>query len=191
MNAILLAGGGSVRMGGLDKAFLPFRTSTFLEHKLAFLKPRFENILVVVSEPGPYERFSDAGTHIIPDEAAGQGPLMGLWTGLKKSASGYNFVTTVDSPFTRPELIILLIENSAGQDVCVPEWKGFLEPLCAVYARSCIPHIGKALDKKRVVSFYGSVRVCTLPEETVRAADPEGLSFININTPEEYRTWMQ
>jgi molybdopterin-guanine dinucleotide biosynthesis protein A len=191
MNAILLAGGRSMRMGGLDKALLPFRSSTFLGYKLVILRPRFEKILVVVSEPGQYERFGDAGTRIVTDESPGQGSLMGLWTGLKASESAYNFVTTVDSPFTRSELISLLFENSEDQDVCVPEWNGFLEPLCAVYARACIPHIGKVLDRKRIVSFYESVRVHILPERTVRAADPEGLSFININTPEEYLKWMQ
>jgi molybdopterin-guanine dinucleotide biosynthesis protein A len=45
-----------------------------------------------------------------------------------------------------------------------------------------------ALDagKRRIVSFFPAVRVRAVPREELSAIDPKGLSFRNINTPEEY-----
>jgi molybdopterin-guanine dinucleotide biosynthesis protein A len=53
-----------------------------------------------------------------------------------------------------------------------------------------ITYLKKLLDdailgKGRIVSFFPLVRVCRVPEAEVTAADPAGLSFVNVNTPED------
>ena len=69
----------------------------------------------------------------------------------------------------------------------VPVRNGRWEPLFALYHRRCIPAIVDAVERgdRKIVSFYGKVKVKELVEKNWRAVDPEGLSFLNVNTPEE------
>ena len=63
-----------------------------------------------------------------------------------------------------------------------------LQPLHALYGRRCITAIEEQLQagRKRIVSFFPLVNVRELGAEHWQESDPEGLSFRNINTPEEY-----
>ena len=72
------------------------------------------------------------------------------------------------------------------RDALVPVWKGKPEPLCAVYSRACIGPIERTMDQGRVVSFYPLVRVRLVEEAAVRAVDPDGRSFANVNTPQDF-----
>jgi molybdopterin-guanine dinucleotide biosynthesis protein A len=110
---------------------------------------------------------------------------MGLYSGLRASRSERTFVTTADSPLLRRELVRYLQGNAGGWDALVPLWRGYPEPLCAVYARSCIEAIAESLEMGRVVSFYPRVRVRFVEEPIVRGLDPRGRSFLNANTPED------
>jgi molybdopterin-guanine dinucleotide biosynthesis protein A len=90
--------------------------------------------------------------------------------------------------------------------IVVPETEKGLQPLCAVYARTCLPHIEKQLSgesataskdtdaqRKRIlrqglkiINFYDQVRVKKIPEGTLRQVDPDLQSFFNVNTPEDF-----
>jgi len=213
MNAIILSGGKGSRLGnkiplnppfvkgeegGLEgrhqityegqnvyateKAFLTLGKETFMERKIKKLKPLFEEIIIVTNAPLLY---SEMGVRVIKDEKEGVGPLMGLYCGLKNSSSDYNFVTTSDTPFLKIELVQYLIEKVDGYDALVPKWRGMTEPLCAIYSKRCIPHIEKVMGE-RVTAFYKYVNAKLLTEKVLKKIDPEGLSFFNVNTPEDY-----
>jgi molybdopterin-guanine dinucleotide biosynthesis protein A len=64
---------------------------------------------------------------------------------------------------------------------------GSWEPLQAVYARACLPAVEAALTRgdRRKISFLPDVRVCTVEADVLRGLDPRGLTFFNINTPED------
>jgi molybdopterin-guanine dinucleotide biosynthesis protein A len=46
-------------------------------------------------------------------------------------------------------------------------------------------------DELQVVRFFPSVKMAYLDEEEIRRLDPEGLSFFNINTPEDMAKAME
>ena len=112
---------------------------------------------------------------------------MGIYTGLKHSSSDRNFITSVDSPYVHTGLTRHLLDDPGDWDVHVPKWRGYLEPLYAVYRKTCIPHIEKVLDRKKIIIFYDAVRMHYADEEVCRSFDPEGNCFININSMEDYR----
>ncbi|HIE27582.1 TPA: hypothetical protein EYP66_09870 [Candidatus Poribacteria bacterium] len=66
------------------------------------------------------------------------------------------------------------------------EW---LEPLHAVYRRSCLPAIETAIraGQQSAFSFYDRVQVRYVDPAEIAHLDPELRSFRNINTPEEWR----
>jgi len=183
MTCIILSGGAGTRMGGREKAFLTLDGETFIERKLRLLKPLFSEILIVVNTPVLYEGLDAV---ILQDEIQGSGPLMGMYSGLKHSSSDKNFITSVDSPYVHTGLIHYLLESPGDWDAHVPVWRGFLEPLYAVYRKTCVPHIEKVLDRKKVIIFYDAVRMQYAGEEVIKSFDPQGNCFININSMEDY-----
>jgi len=183
MNAIILAGGLALRMGGTTKAFLRLDGERFIDRILRVLGPLFEAFIVVTNEP---ELFAGLGVRVVRDEREGVGPLMGLYSGLKASVSTTSFITAADTPLVNETLVRRLLGIGEECDVLAPRWNGNVEPLCAVYARRCLPAIESVLDRGRIVSFFPLVRVCYLEEAIVRALDPRGLSFFNVNSPADY-----
>ena len=94
-------------------------------------------------------------------------------------------------PIIKPALLQHLISLSEGYDAVVPRLKpnGFVEPFRAVYKKSCLGPIKKAIDagQRRVISFLGNVNVRYVGREEISGFDPELVSFLNANTPEEMK----
>ena len=96
-----------------------------------------------------------------------------------------------DMPFASASLIeaagrLLLQEET---DVVIPDSGDGLEPLHAVYRReTCLPAIESAIeaDQWRLISWFPQVKVRILQPDEIKAYDPSGLVFWNLNTPEEF-----
>jgi molybdopterin-guanine dinucleotide biosynthesis protein A len=82
-------------------------------------------------------------------------------------------------------LIEHLLRASPTAEVVIPRWRGELEPLQAVYRRSCLAPVERALaeGRRRMIDFHADVRVHVVEEDVIAGLDPQGLSFFNINTP--------
>jgi molybdopterin-guanine dinucleotide biosynthesis protein A len=187
MTGIILSGGAGRRMGGREKAFLTLDGETFIQRKIRLLKPLFDELLVIVNRA---ELYSGIEADILEDETPGDGPLMGMYTGLKASSSDINFITSVDSPFVHTGLVEYLLSEIEDRDAHVPVWRGYLEPLYAVYRKSCIPHIKKFLGRKKIILFYDTIRLKCADETVCSSFDPNGRCFININSMDDYRMYI-
>lgn len=121
---------------------------------------------------------------IVTDVYAGKGPLAGIYTGLEASNSAYNLVVACDMPFLNRDLLAYMLEISAGFDAVVPRLGDMVEPLHAVYSKSCLPAIKRMLDGGRfnVGGLPAQVGVRYVEAEEIDRFDPEHLSFFNINT---------
>ena len=137
MTAIVLAGGRSSRMGR-PKALLPFDGEPLILHIVRRLQRLFPRIVVVAS---PGQELPEMPVTIVHDEVAYQGPVGGLYYGLKATEDEAAFVTSCDSAFASDALISHLVASIPGYDVVVPRWDGRLQPLLAVYRHSVLPHL--------------------------------------------------
>ncbi|MFP4563723.1 MAG: molybdenum cofactor guanylyltransferase [Spirochaetia bacterium] len=191
--AAVLSGGAGTRIGGREKGLLPCGGITFIEKKIADIEVVFSSIFIVTAKPELY-RFLEKRVRVVEDFVEGGGALGGIYTALRAAEAeggdlpGAVFITTSDTPFLVPELARVLFDEAAkgGFDVFIPRWKGMIEPLCGVYTLRCIPAIEEILPRRKIRLFYPRVRTGYLPEEKIREIDPEGKSFININTEEDY-----
>ena len=183
-SAIVLAGGKSSRMGR-PKAMLSFGGEPLIVQVIRRLGPLFPDI-VVVAAPG--QDLPELPATLVRDEVAYQGPVGGLCYGLRECRSAAAFVTSCDVPFLSLPLVSHLAARLPGHDVVVPRWEGRLQPLHAVYRRSVLPLLEQQLRRGelRPVFLYDKVRTLKLEEEEARALDPDGWSFFNMNTPEDY-----
>ncbi len=178
----ILAGGKSLRYGR-NKALETFRGKSLIERAVASLSGFGDPVLVIANDVLPYLHVRAT---LVQDVVRDQGPLGGVFTALLFSPHDWVFLKATDMPFLVEELARKMSSLKEGCDAVVPILNGRPEPLLAIYSRRCLAPIAAALEKgeRKVTSFYRKVKVKELPEKEWRKVDPEGLSFKNVNTPE-------
>jgi molybdopterin-guanine dinucleotide biosynthesis protein A len=183
--AAIIAGGPAKRMGGQAKAFLHVDGQTIAERQLASLRSAFESVLVVAKDPAAW-----AGLHVevVTDRIEGAGPLGGIEAALS-AAAGFDAVVCVagDLPFLSPRLLAELRDRVPVADAVAPRRGGRAEPLCARYARALQPIVAARLGEGNLAvhELLESIRVDWIDDDELAQLDPEGHSFLNINTPED------
>jgi molybdopterin-guanine dinucleotide biosynthesis protein A len=170
---------------GQPKALLPFDGVPLIVHIVETLSALFPEV-VVVAAPG--QDLPSMPVTLVHDEVAHQGPVGGIYYGLAAAAGEVSFVTSCDSVFLNPALIRHVVSRIADHDVAVPWWDGRLQPLHAAYRRSVLPYLDEQLERGdlRPVHLFEKVRTRRIDEAEIRGIDPEGWTFFNMNTPEDY-----
>jgi molybdopterin-guanine dinucleotide biosynthesis protein A len=183
-SAVVLAGGKSSRMGR-PKALLPFGNQPLIVHIVRALNCIFAKT-VMVAAPG--QEMPELAVELVRDEVAYQGPVGGIYYGLKAAGGEISFVTSCDVAFLNPPLISFLVSQISQYDVVVPYWQDRFQPLHAVYRRSVLSLLETQLERRelRPVYLFDKVRTRRVAEEEIRNFDPQGLSFFNMNTPDDY-----
>jgi molybdopterin-guanine dinucleotide biosynthesis protein A len=182
---VVLAGGKSSRMGR-PKAWLPFRGQPMLARVLDRLSPLFEE-QVVVRAPG--QDLPDVETRFVEDEQPGMGPVAGLAVGLAAVTRPLAFAVSCDAPFVQPKVVAHLVERCRPPfGVVVPVWEDRPQPLHAVYRADNAPILRRLLaaGRRRPIDLFVEVPALEVTEAEIRALDPDGLTFMNTNTPEEW-----
>jgi len=185
ISAAILAGGKSRRMGR-NKALLPFRGRPLVARVYETLQPLFEDIFLVTDNPSV---FDFVPCPKIPDRVPGKGPISGVDAALRHSRNPFVLVVGCDTPFLSPSLLGLLAGKTQDADLVIPCGPRGPEPLCAVYGKGCLPLIEELLRKGdfSLMALVGRLRTREIPEEEVAGVDPGFGSFMNINTPGDFR----
>ena len=134
ISGFVLAGGKSSRMG-TDKALLMFQGEPLLQRMKNLIEPICDQVFISSGNP----EYSNFDAPLIPDIFSGCGPIAGLYSSLEYSSTDWNLFVSVDVPFVNEELIRLLIANAFGCDCVIPQHESGVEPLVAMYNRSCLP----------------------------------------------------
>jgi molybdopterin-guanine dinucleotide biosynthesis protein A len=180
--AAILTGGRASRMGGVRKATLAIDGVPIIERQLSVLGQIAAPVFLVTSAGGSAE----AGLMLVRDAYPDHGALGGIYTAIVTSPHERTVVVACDMPFlNRP-----LLEYMAGldADLVIPRTSRGYEPLCAVYSRACAEPILERLRRGELEAsrLPEGVRVAEVGPETLAAYDPDGLLFVNVNTPHDY-----
>lgn len=181
--AVILSGGQSRRMGR-DKAGLTLEGQSFLDRMTEGLAPIFGQVYVSVDRQGRYP-----GRKELPDLRPGQGPLAGLEAAFLRTGAEAVFLTAVDLPFASPDLARRVLAGAEDGDACVIRRRdGGVEPLFALYRRSCLPALTACLDEGRraVKALLDRVDCRWLEEDELGGFDLERALW-NINTQTDFR----
>ena len=185
--SIVLAGGISRRMGK-DKALLPINGKPMIQSLIQSLIPISRDIIVSLNDAERHEELKQAlpaGVRVAYDERPGQGPLMGIYAGLKASETDVNLVVACDIPEIDPGFITEMRSYTGDHDVVVSvDNEGRTNALLAMYRRSVIPLVKKQLDEgqRKIILFYPQCRVKYVPMRV-------GAWYKNINTMDDYKTY--
>ena len=182
---VIQAGGKSVRMG-TDKGLILLAGKPLVSWILDRIIGIGGDVLIISNSLDNYRKFN---TPVYPDILPGIGALGGLHTALFYATRDLVYVLACDMPFIHTCMLENIVKVSTNFDVVIPRLEGNkLEPFRALYRKStCLNSINKAIanNKRRMISFFDDVKVKYYNFEDYRKFDPDLISFINVNTPEE------
>ena len=185
VTGVLLAGGKSRRMGA-DKRFLTVGEQTLLERSCNILSRIFERVCIVIAQDSqPLETPVPVLRDLIPS----CGSLGGMYTGLHQAATPYVFLSACDMPFIHADLIRYMVDAKAEVDIVLGYWNGRPQPTHAVYSRNCLSVVEALVRsgdlKLQKLLATPALRVRLITEDEIRKIDPDGRSFLNVNTPSD------
>jgi molybdopterin-guanine dinucleotide biosynthesis protein A len=196
--AIVLAGGGSTRMG-TDKASLEWHGTTLLRRAVGLMLRAVDGPVIVVRAAGQPLPLLPDGVELAQDARPDRGPLEGLAAGLDTLGDRADaaYLTAVDAPLLHPALVRRVLELlGPDDDVALPHAHGFAQPLAAAYrAATVAPPLEELLRADGPLGTRALLRRCRVADITeadlladgdVAAHDPELLSLRNLNEPGEY-----
>ena len=183
VTGIVLAGGAGRRMGA-PKPLLRLGDKTLVEHVVAAIEPLVAGVIVVTNDA---EAMAFLGLPMVGDAEPGRGPLMGLYSGLLACPTPFALVVACDAPFLSPALIEALIARRQPDAMTLPAMERGPQPMPGIYPTTIASEIASLLEEGRAAmrDLVAGGPVELLSAEDVRALDPEGSSFKDLDTPED------
>src|SRR5205085_1105001 len=124
---------------------------------------------------------------IVEDIFPGTGPVGALYSGLKAATPGFACVVACDMPLLEPALLAAMFDLCDGRDAVVPLDDGLPQPLCAVYSTECADAIATQIDAGtlKLAAVLDFLDTFYLWPADWQELDPGGISFFNLNTPQD------
>jgi molybdenum cofactor guanylyltransferase len=184
ISGAVLAGGRSSRFGR-DKALEVWRGKTLLEHGLASLEDYSDRFIV----GGTSERYGFAGVPIHADLEPFQGSLYGLARALELAQSNRVAVMACDMPRLTREFWDFMASLEPAPIVIPENADGYLEPLAAIYSKSCRSAIQTALKAKqlRMTGWHANLEVRIVSWAELEPKFGPNL-FQNVNTQADLKS---
>jgi molybdopterin-guanine dinucleotide biosynthesis protein A len=200
--AIVLAGGAARRLGaGLvgaeGKAGLRLAGRTFLDAVTTAVSTRVGRVIVVAAPEQPLPPVA-VPIEVVRDSTPGAGPLAGIRDGLAHAlATGQPprgvVVACCDVPLLAPAVVRLLLDRLAASSArwVVPVVSGHPQVLVSAIAPELLGAIERhlAAGRRDLRGLLDELRradpaaVAVLTEVEVAVADPDCLSFMDVDTP--------
>ena len=192
VTGVILAGGKSRRMRE-NKALMQLGDDSLIGHVIRRMRLITDELLLITNSPTEYGHL---GVSMHGDIFPDTGALGGIYTSLTHASSDAVLCAACDSPFLNPKLLTYLVSVLGEYDAVMPETFAHhedttqitLQTLCAVYSKRCLPVIESMLRESelRVHALAERAHIKRVSPEVWQTFDSEGMSFFNINTPEDF-----
>lgn len=171
-----------------DKRLAKIGNQSLIERSISLVTQVVDKV-IVVSPSDMVLSFiaNNRNVRITSDIYPNQGPLSGIHAGLSASNTSLNLVVACDMPFLQLNLLRYMLQISSGLDAVVPCICGLVEPLHAIYNKSCLELIENQLrsGRRKISDLLWLLQVRYLESEEIKRFDPELISFFNINNAED------
>lgn len=183
---VVLAGGRSSRYG-TPKMFELHKGKPFYEHSVHALAANHLSPVIVSTNSQLADRFHAPDIVLSIEESIHNGPLYALYHVMKAYPNpDWFFVLSADIPFVTGAFVNELLQyRHLDYNAIVPVQANKLQPLLALYHRSCMPLIERLLkeNKRSFMALLTNTNFKKVPFTS------EEISFININTKEEFEEY--
>ncbi len=190
LSGIILAGGRNSRFP-IQKGFIRIGGVPIIERNLGIMRSLFRDVMISTNMP---ESYFYLGAPLVGDVLPSRGPLTGIYSALINSRNPAVFVIACDMPFVEAGMISLVCDKYKESilkerfDAAIPVFGGRPQPLFGIYCNVALPALEEGImnDKVALKPFLGEIRTLYIEEDEVRAIDPQGRSFVNINTVDDF-----
>ena len=207
VTGVILAGGKSRRMGE-NKALMQLGDDSLIGHVIHRMHRVTDELLLITNSPTEYRHL---GVSMPGDIFPDTGALGGIYTGLTHASHDATLCVACDSPFLEPKLLTYLVSVLGEYDAVMPHTYSMqipfyrnkdigvtnpshstdqitLQTLCAVYSKRCLSIIELMLRESelRVHAMAERAHIKRVSPEVWQRFDSEGMSFFNINTPQDF-----
>ena len=183
----ILTGGKSSRLGR-DKAFETINGCRLIDRVILLVARVSETILIITSKQ-KISQYTNLNHKVIADIYPNRGVLGAIYTGLVHSDTRYTLFVGCDMPLLNIPLLKHMIgsANKNSFDIIVPELNGMVEPLHAIYSKTCLPAILLLLEQKKlkVADLFHIVDTKYICQDEIEQFDKNHLSFLNLNTQDD------
>lgn len=178
ITGLILAGGASRRMDGLDKGWIECNGRPLIEHAIAAIRPQVDQ--VIISANRHLDDYRALGYPVLEDKIEGHaGPLAGILQGLERADTPLLQIVPVDAPALPLHLVERLRRglDANGAVMAVAHDGVRLQPLHCLCDRIVAPALAERLESNRLkVSDWINANE---PVVVDFSDVPDG--FININ----------
>lgn len=181
ITAIVLAGGRSRRMGGVDKGLQPLAGRALIQHVIDRIAPQVAS--VVINANRNRETYAALGYPVVDDPVPDYpGPLAGLLASQSLTRSDWLLTVPCDAPLLPHDLVARLAAAvQRGDRLLSVRAEGRVQAAVLLAHRSEIDAAAAFLARgERRVRDFLAQRDARLVE-----FEDEASGFININTPEQ------
>ena len=176
---------------GQNKALMRLGDEALITHVARQMQSVADELVLITNE---LDLYANLKLPMYPDILPDMGALGGIYTGLTYAANSVVFCVGCDMPLLQPNLLSHLTALLGEYDAVVPCVEAADRPvpifqtLSAVYSKRCLPVIDQMLSEGelRVHALYDRIAVRIVEPHEWQVFDPQGLSFFNINTPEDF-----
>ncbi len=179
ITGLVLCGGRGSRMGGVEKALLPFGDGTLLSAVLARLEPQVGTL--ALSANRAFDRYAAFGLPIWADETADlPGPLGGWLAALNRLHTDWLLSVPCDTPNLPADMAGRLAAACGAAPIAIATTADGPQPVFALLHRSLVQPLAQALARgERGVSRFAFAQGAA----TVMFDDAEALA--DADTPAE------
>lgn len=182
LTSLLLAGGGSTRMGE-DKASLKLGDQTVLDTIAQELREVTPSIIV-------NSNVAREGYEVKGDLFLDAGPLGGLHAGMYEESADWFILSACDTPFIQKAVYHYLLEQrTEDTQAIIPVYQGRHQPLSGIYHQSVFEPLESLLNEgeRKMTRLFDDILVTYIDAFVGLSSTVLAWHFFNMNTPEEYR----
>ena len=191
VTGIILAGGRSLRMGGVNKAMLHVQGRPMLGHIIDTLKLQLESLVISapfaaqgIPDTHPLQDYKAWGLPVVCDPYPDfQGPLSGMLAGMRQSTTPFFMSVPCDTPFIPADLCTRMHHGllETASDLVFAAVNGHAQPVIC---------LGKTSLAKHLEAFLaGGDRKVGLWQKSLHWAEVDfsdcADTFCNLNTPQD------
>jgi molybdopterin-guanine dinucleotide biosynthesis protein A len=179
ITGLVLCGGQGRRMGGVEKALLPWAGGTLLAAVLTRLEPQVA--AVALNANRAFDRYAAFGRPVWPDETAAlPGPLAGWLAGLRLASTDWLLSVPCDTPRLPADLAARLAAAVGPAPLAIAATADGPQPVFALLHRRLAAPLAAAL----AAGERGVARFAHAQGAAVVMFD-DAAAFADVDTPED------
>ena len=187
--AAILAGGKNTRFSGKTKAKIVIDGRSLIEITIEVLEKVFNDIVIITNNENELSDYRHI--RMFGDIYHNIGPLGGLHSALINTDRRAVFLVASDMPEINVDIIRYITDSYEilECEVLVPDYKGYIEPLHAIYDRNILDRLENFIKTTNDYSIREFLKLVDDKYQVIESTRGGRNPFININSPEDLQKW--